>query len=332
MRPPSAFSLALIACLGLASAPAAADEVKQPTKAQIEEAQKRYQRGRELYEENDFRAALVEIKRAYELAPNYRLLYDIAQIHYQIQDYPGALRAFSQYLGQGRGEIPATRRDEVQAEIDRLKTRVATLRIVTNKPSAEILVDDAQVGKAPLSEPVLVSAGRRKISATLPGYETVTKVVEVAGMDTVDVRLDFAAAEGKGGEQTETPGAPRSSVEGAPPPSTAGGGRGALWIGWTVTGGLAVAAGVTGVLALGASSDLDTKLNTAGATRDEIDAARSKTKALALTTDILLGATLVAAGTSLVFTLTSGSAKKASAGVPLRVGIGVGSVSLRGAF
>src|SRR4051812_42949552 len=77
---------------------AAADEAKAPTKANIEEAQRRYVRGKDLYEENDFQAALVEFRRAYDLAPNYKLLYNIAQVCYQLQDYPGALRTFNKYL------------------------------------------------------------------------------------------------------------------------------------------------------------------------------------------------------------------------------------------
>ena len=110
------------------------------------------------------------------------------------------------------------------------------------------------------------------------------------------------------------------------------------WIPWAVTGALAVGAGVTGALALSASSDLRTKLDTFGSTRDDINDARSKTKALALTTDILFGLTGAAAVTSLVLTLTSkgGSSdageKKQAVTLPVRFGVGPGGASISGSF
>src|SRR6185503_10103767 len=106
--------------------------------------------------------------------PSYKLLYDIAQICFQMTDYPCALRTFTRYLEQGKGDVPAQRRDEVQADIEKLKARVALLRITTSKPGAEIFVDDVSVGKAPLAEPVMVSAGRRKVEARLAGAPPVT--------------------------------------------------------------------------------------------------------------------------------------------------------------
>ena len=42
-----------------------AQEPTPATPGQLEEAQRRYQRARELYEENNFNAALVEMRRSY---------------------------------------------------------------------------------------------------------------------------------------------------------------------------------------------------------------------------------------------------------------------------
>ncbi len=205
MRLSRSIALALVLALSGGSAGAAG----RTKKATLEEAQNRYQRGRELYEENDFPAALVEFKRAYELAPSYRLLYNIAQVQYQLQDYASALDSFQRYLDEGGGELPAQRREEVQREIDRLQVRVATVRVTVNKPGAEISVDDVPVGTSPLREPLLLNAGRRKISASLQGTPPVTRVVDVAGRDTLDVSLEFAA-----------PSAPAPVASAAPAPAS----------------------------------------------------------------------------------------------------------------
>ncbi|RYE84170.1 MAG: hypothetical protein EOO75_18450, partial [Myxococcales bacterium] len=156
--------------------------------AQLEEAQRRYQRARELYDENNFSAALVEMRRSYELSRSYKLLYDIGQICYQTHDYPCALQSFGRFLQDGKQEITPARRDEVQAEIGRLKGRVATVR-VTAAAGAEVQLDDAPLGAAPLGEPVMIGAGRHRLTARLTGREAVTRVVDVAGGDTLDVSL-----------------------------------------------------------------------------------------------------------------------------------------------
>lgn len=326
MKLRTTFGLAfVVTALSLASAPARADTPKHD-KAQLEEAQRRYQRGRELYEESDFPGALAEIRRAHDLAPSYKLLYDIAQICFQMQDYPCALRTFTRYLDDGKGDVAAQRREEVQGDIERLKGRVARLRITVNKPGAEIFVDDVSVGKAPLSEPVMVSAGKRKVEARIAGSPPATRTLEVAGQDTADVPLEITGSAPEKDDKG-TVGAPQATQKGGVP-----------WLPWAVTGALAVGAGVTGALALSASSDLRTKLDTFGSTREDINDARSKTKALALTTDILFGLTGAAAVTSLVLTLTSsgGSSdageKKQAVKLPVRFGVGPGGASISGSF
>jgi hypothetical protein len=320
--------LTLVTCLGLAAVPARAEGPKaQVAKAQVEEAHKRYQRGRELYEENDFPGALAEIRRAYELAPNYKLLYDIAQICFQMQDYTCALKTFNRYLADGKADIAPQRKDEVQADIEKLEGRVAFLRITVNAPGAEIFVDGVSVGKAPMGEPVMVNAGRREVEASLAGSGTATKVVEIAGEETVSLSLELKAP---GKDVILDGGSSGSEPDGA----GAGKGKGRVpWIPWAITGGLAVGAGVVGGLALSSSSDLRTKLDTFGTSRADIDAARSKTGTLALTTDVLVGLTGAMAVTSAILTITSsaGEMKKARAN-SVRVEVGAGSVSLSGSF
>ena len=287
----------------------------------VEEAKSHYRRARELYEENNFRAALVEMTRAYDLSGNAALLFDLGQIHYQLQDYPAALNAFTRYLASNKGDIPPARVAEVQKDMERLKGRIGSLRITSNKRGAQILVDDVVVGTAPLSEPVLVGAGRHKIVATADGQTTSPKVVDVAGAEAIEVSLALA-------DGAPAPSAPPASVE--PAPHEKRGAGAVVWVPWAITGGLAVATAVTGALALSKSHELSSDLSTAGATRAQIDDARSATRTMALVSDVLLGTTIAAAGTSLVLTLVNRPAKPQAGQVSVRFGIG--SVGLRGTF
>ncbi|WP_156040850.1 PEGA domain-containing protein [Chondromyces apiculatus] len=323
-------SIAVALSLGVAvtSGPVLAQEGGQPSKAAVEEAKQRFQRGRELYEENDFQGALVEIRRAYDLAPTYRLLFDIGQIYYQLQDYPNALKTFTKFLQDGRNEIPQQQRDDVQREIDKLKGRVGTLRVTTNRLEAEISVDDVPVGKAPLSEPVLVRPGRRKITATLSGFSPTTKTVEIAGLETLDVNLEL----GEASTLTSTP--PSGETGGASTQTPAVEEKKSVLptVMWITTGGLAAATTVTGILALSASSSQSTNLETFPTTAETLESGASKAKTMALVTDILLGATVVAAAVSVYVTVSSSSKSSPQKTGEVRLGVGPGSLSVMGTF
>src|SRR5437660_1118365 len=75
------------------SPPARAEE----TDAVRAEASGRFKRALELFEEDNFAAALVELRKAYALTRNYRVLYNIGQVCFQIQDYVCALESFEGY-------------------------------------------------------------------------------------------------------------------------------------------------------------------------------------------------------------------------------------------
>jgi hypothetical protein len=328
--------LALVLTLAATMGNARAAEPRKAAapSTQREEAQRRYERARELYDEGDFRASLVEFQRAYELAPSYRLLYNIAQVQYQLQDYAGALGSFQRYLQEGQKDLTPERRGEVQREVERLRSRVALLDITTVPAGAEVSVDDVPVGRTPLKEKVLVSAGRRKVSAELPGHAPISRMVDVAGADTVPVELALIPMSA---EPVATPAAEASHpLEVAGTARTAAASpRGVPWKAWTATGTLAIGAGVTGLLAMKASKDLKTRRDTFGVTRAQLDDARGKARTLALTSDILTGATVVAAGISawLTFSGSGSPAPSASASASsMHVGVGLGAVSVSGAF
>jgi hypothetical protein len=318
-----------------------------------QEAAGRFKKGLDLFKDGDYQAALIELRRANELAPNYTVLYNIGQVYFQLQDYPNALYSLERYLQEGGKSIDAKRRVEVEKDVEKLKARVANLEISVNVPDAEVTIDDVSVGKAPLPKSVLVSAGRHRIIVTKAGYSSVTKVVEIASAELQKVPIELvenkpavAPVVPDQAKSTSAPPVlspappPLAPPEEAPPPA-----RRVPVAGWVVTGGLAAGAVVTGVLALGASSDLQTQRASGIATRDDLDAARTKTQTFALVTDILTGCAVVAGGITLYLTIASGSssdAKPAAAPAPapagafvkptMKVGVTPGGVTLLGTF
>jgi hypothetical protein len=158
-----------------------------PAYAQPEDAGTHFRRAVELFKEADFRAALIEFKRANELSPNFRVLYNIAQCQLELQDYAGALGSYARYLESN--EVPRDRRAAVEATVKKLQTRVATVEIRTNVAGAEVHVDEEAVGSTPLAAPVLVSAGRRRILIEKAGRAPMSKIVDLAGGDRTTVVL-----------------------------------------------------------------------------------------------------------------------------------------------
>src|SRR5262249_56444174 len=119
--------------------------------------------GIDLYKAGDFGAALAEFKRAYDLVPSYKILYNLGQVSYQRHDYAAALRYFRQYLADGDDTVPDDRRHEVSGAIVDLEQRVGRLQIESGDEGAEVFVDDVLIGTTPLGALTGVNAGRRKV-------------------------------------------------------------------------------------------------------------------------------------------------------------------------
>lgn len=333
---------ALAALFAIASAPLTA-AAQTPTKAALDEASSRFKKGVDLYKEGDYRAALIEFRRAYELAPNYSVLYNMGQVQFQLQDYVGALSSLERYLSEGGSQVTAQRKAEVARDVDKLRARVAKLEIVTNVSDADIAIDDLPAGKSPLAKPLLVSAGRRKITISKAGFQSATKLVDVAGADSARVSIDLAEssaavapvpAPATGTEalpavDMTNPPPPASTA--TPPPSTATEepSSAPIVIGWTLTAGLTAGAVICGVLALGASSDLDAAREAPGQTRQGLDDAKSKTAGLALATDLLAAGAVVVGGISIYLTASGGSAEPPAS---VTVGLRPGGVAAFGTF
>jgi hypothetical protein len=228
--------LGLAAPAALAEPPGASSAASPTT-----EATKHFRRGVALYNEADYRGALIEFKRAYEIAPNASVLYNVGETYYQLQNYAAALSTLERYLNEAGTAAPHRR--EVEQTLETLRTRVGNVQITTNVPDCEITVDDDLVGKTPLKGPVMASVGRRKIIAMHNGRAPETRFVEVSAGDTTEIALSL----------TEI------ARPGAGPAISAGGeaeGINLVKVGWITTGVLAAGTVGTGIWAYTASRQL----------------------------------------------------------------------------
>lgn len=304
----------IVAATGSLSSSAKADPPQTANSEQ--EGRSHFLRGVEFSRDGDFRAALIEFRRAYSVAPNYRVLYNIGQTALELQEYVQALDALEKYLVDGASEIPAARRAEVEAEIQRLQHRISQVTVTVSVPNATILLDDVAVGTSPLEHPLRVGPGRHKFSAMTPDIPVVARLVDVAAGERSTVEIELRQPE-------KSPVIVPASMSGQNSEPIAPPSRTAVWVGLGVTGALAIGTAVAGVVSLSAKSSFEDALGNYPGDASRVRSTRDSLKTTALVFDILAVSTIVAGVTTVAIQLFSPrhpSAASASSGpsVPRR--------------
>lgn len=330
--------LAVLLCLGLAGAPARAGNDSSKTA----QASTHFQRGVQLYKQRSFDAALAEFEKSYELAPNYHLLFNLAQVQLERHDYVAALKRFREYLQTGDAQVEAARRTEVEQEIARISDFVAEVSFIVTPEGAQVSLDGVELGTAPLAAPVVINSGVHRILLSKPGFTTVQQTLTVAGGDSPRVVVTLRPAQAEAGPvATDSPAnAPTatSSRSGSTAPSDTtpnarvGRSNTGLWLSLGATVAFGGASGVMAVVTNDAKRTFESELDRFGASRDDVDSARTKLKTDALVTDVLAGAALVSAGFCVYFIASGGSSSEEAP--PPRVGVGLTprGVFARGTF
>lgn len=309
--------LLVIGLLALAAPALGADDRAR------EEARARFQAGVQLFHEGSLDAALAEFRKAYQLAPSFRVLYNIAQVQAELHDYVEALKSFRQYLGEGGAEVPADRRTQVEGEIQKLERRVSVLEISTNVSGAAILIDDVPVGTTPLGAPLLVNAGTRRITATRAGRVTTARSLTVAGGDRTAVRIDLPELAAAGPAlPASLPAAPAADR----PPRTK------MWVALAVTAALGVGAGTFALMTQQAKKDFDAELNRFPTTLADVDKARKRMVLNAAITDGLAAATLLSAGVTVYFAVAKRDLEPERRQARIRLAPTLGGLTVYGRF
>ncbi len=288
----------------------------------VEEARDHFSRGVEFFKDQSYDAALAEFQRAYSLSPNYRLLYNLAQVQLERHDYAAALKYLQEYLASGGNEIDADRRAQVTQDIGKLKNKVARLLVRSDVAGADVSIEGAVVAKTPMSSSVLVNPGVVRLRVSREGYATETRTLNVVSADDqiVSVMLSRDSSATSTADGARSPRSDATPLETSPSPAEPRRSYTAAWIGLGVTGALGVGTAIFALRAHSADSDLDARLNTFPTDPSRIDDARSELKTAALVTDILAASTAVAAGLTLYFVLspsTEAVSERSQAGIGL---------------
>lgn len=298
-------------------------EEPEADEATLNEARRRFDQGIALYEDGDYSLALIEFERAYELVPNYRVLYNIGQVSIQLRQYANARQALEQYLSAGGDGIDAQRRAEVQADIEMLKSRTAYIAIEVKQSGVTLWIDETPRGTTPLPGPLLVDAGQHKIELRKPGYQVAQRFVALAGGEERTLRFEMQVI-----ERSPTTVEKQTIVvreTGTDARATW------IWLGVGTTGVLAAGAVATGILGLSEASNLEDLRNTPGVSRQELDDAQSRARRMFIATDVL-GLTALVAGGATLYAVFSSSEEEPDGVSNLKLSYSGSGVSLSGSF
>lgn len=320
------FLLAATLVVGTAHAGPAEDQRRAEAKALFDEGVKAATAG-------DSKAALAAFRAAYDKFPSAKVLYNIAQSCKGVGDNACAVRSYEQYLRESEN-LPSKRVKEVEGELKTLGRSIGRITIKSNIPAADILVDDAPVGRTPAVEGYAVNPGTHKVAVPYHG-KPIEQSVKVSAGETTTAQIDAP-------EETSSnaliaalkepePEKPEKKDE-ALAPSTPSSEEPKSFpvIPWTITGVLAAGTVVTGILATSALSDYRDKKEQFPISRDELDSSQGTARDLFLVTGLLGAGTVIAGSIALYSTFSSGAATTPNK----RVGVAVGpsGVTVRGVF
>lgn len=147
-------------------------------------ARDRFQRGYALASEGDYEAAIVEFEAAYATSPNFSVLFNLGQAYGAAGHAVEASHNLEKYLELGGSGIAPDQREKVRRLIVYYRRRVGRLELHVAPDGATAMLDGKELGRAPFTVPIEVTAGLHGLSLSFPGYESVQTSILIAGQQT----------------------------------------------------------------------------------------------------------------------------------------------------
>ncbi len=162
-------------------------------------AKAEYEGGRILYGDKDYASASSKFQRAYELSSDVRLLFNIAVCQKNLRKYSKMLATIRRYLEDGNATLTDDEKAQGQGIVKTVEAFVSELKLTVDEKDAEVFVDDEKVGITPITGPVFLDVGVRKLTIKKKGYKDaiVSKQVPGGGPIAVEVRLEKEIHRGK---------------------------------------------------------------------------------------------------------------------------------------
>ena len=190
--------LVLAVCLGHES-PARAEEpaaLFQGGKELLAQARDLWREGTKAYRKGKLDRARLLYLSAFRAQRHYQIAGSLGHVEVALGKYRDGAEHVSFYLRETRDLPSSGPRDRAMLEQDlaAAQARIGVVAITVEPSGAEVLVDGALVGRAPLPDPVFVDPGRHVIEARRDGYRSIVEARELSPGSRAEVALKLAPA------------------------------------------------------------------------------------------------------------------------------------------
>ncbi len=178
----STLAVALFAGLFVALPVAAQGAAPAPLAQSLTgEAKAAYDSARLLFEDGDSPGALAKFSHSYDVSHDARLLWNMAACEKELRHYARAATLIGRYLKEGGKRLSSEQRQSALETQNALRAFYVKLQLNGVPDGAAVLVDGTEVGRGPLTEPLLVDLGARTLRVEQSGFEPNEQKLEVAG-------------------------------------------------------------------------------------------------------------------------------------------------------
>lgn len=299
-------------------------------------AESLFQEGRKLMEAKRYGDACPKFAASQKVAPAIGTLLNLADCYEKNNQLASAWARFHEAIALARRLGRANREQTARERADKLEPRLIKLSILSRSSAVEVKLDGNPIDPAALGTPIPVDAGEHTVEAAAKGkkpFSTTFEVSEKSKTPSVEIPVLEDAPQETPVVEDDVRNKEKRPKE---PPKDEGG--------WSTQKTLGVVAAVAGVAGLGVGGYFGLKTSSTwkeaqtyctGLECDQagVDlAAEAKSTGNIATIGVIAGGALLVGGVVLFFTAPSDGPRSGAAPRAVRVGVGPGSVLLRGSF
>jgi tetratricopeptide (TPR) repeat protein len=183
------YCISLVLCLSLLlCAPAQVLGGEKGSGVKAGQAKELVDKAQVLYSYGDYKGALENYVSAYELVQDNMLHYEIGLCCMKLGEWAGAAAELEKYVVGEGGSIDPQMAEEISVLLEDITKKIGVIYLTVETAGAEISVDGASCGKAPLQGGIFVDPGEHEIEVSAEGLEW-RKSLEIKAGETMELEV-----------------------------------------------------------------------------------------------------------------------------------------------
>ena len=118
-----------------------------------------WDRGQDAIDAKQWATAVPELRQAYTISRNPRVLFNIGFCQTQLGNYVDAKATFEKELAEGAATFSPEVQQQIKDAVASVAPYITTLQVTANEPGATLLIDEENRGTTPFLGPILVNTG-----------------------------------------------------------------------------------------------------------------------------------------------------------------------------